>query len=53
VDGLKRNAKTTISVTAVSRPNARMSTGDVLKKLTAEPGEVRELGNVKVTAAAQ
>jgi RNA polymerase sigma factor (sigma-70 family) len=53
VDGLKRNAKTTISVTAVSRPNLRLNTGDVLKKLTAEPGEVRELGNVKVTAAAQ
>jgi hypothetical protein len=52
VDGLKRHAKTSISVLG-KRPNARMSTGDVLKKLTAEPGEVRELGNVKVTAAAQ
>jgi hypothetical protein len=51
VDGLKRNAKTTISVTAGSRPNVRFRTGEALKNLTAEPGEVRDLGNVKVKAA--
>ncbi len=53
VDGLKRDVKTLISVTASSRPYVRLSTGEVLKNLTAEPGEVRDLGDVKVNAAAQ
>jgi RNA polymerase sigma factor (sigma-70 family) len=48
VDGLKRDARTTISVTAGSRPSVRLSTGEVLKNLTAEPGQVRDMGNVKV-----
>jgi RNA polymerase sigma factor (sigma-70 family) len=52
VDGLKRDAKATISVTSAgARPNVRLSTGGVLKKLTAEPGQVRDLGDVKVTTA--
>ncbi len=54
VDGLKRIAKTTISVTAAgSRTNVRLSTGEVLKNLTAEPGEVRDLGDVKVSVPAE
>jgi Carboxypeptidase regulatory-like domain len=54
VDGLKRNAKTNISVTnAGRRTNARLNTGEVLKNLTAEPGEVRDLGDVKVNVAAE
>jgi RNA polymerase sigma factor (sigma-70 family) len=54
VDGLKRDAKTTINVTGTgTRPNVRLSTGEVLKNLTAEPGQVRDLGNVKVSVAAE
>jgi RNA polymerase sigma factor (sigma-70 family) len=54
VDGLKQYAKTTIFLTAPgTRPNARLSTGDVLKNLTAEPGQVRDLGDVKVKAVAE
>jgi len=54
VDGLKKDAKTTIRVTSAgTRPNVRLSTGEVLKNLTAEPGEVRDLGNVKVNATAE
>ena len=32
VDGLKRDVKTTISVSRRPRPNVRLSTGDVLRK---------------------
>ena len=54
VDGLKRDAKTTIFLTpARTRPNVRLNTGDVLKNLTGEPGQVRDLGDVKVKAAAE
>ena len=53
VDGLKRDVKTTISVSDAARPFVRLGTGDVLKDLTAEPGEVRDLGDVKVHVAAQ
>jgi RNA polymerase sigma factor (sigma-70 family) len=49
VDGLKRDVKSTIFVTTSARPNARLSTGDALRNLIAEPGEVRDLGNIKVT----
>ncbi len=50
VDGLKRDVKTIISVRDSKRPFVRYRTGEVLKNLTAEPGEVRDLGDVKVTA---
>ncbi len=54
VDGLKRHAKTTIHVIgAGTRPNVRLSTKSVLKDLTLEPGQVRDLGDVKVIAAAE
>jgi RNA polymerase sigma factor (sigma-70 family) len=53
VDGLKRDAKTFISVTAGTRPNVRLSAGHVLENLTAEPGEVRDLGNVRVTVVSE
>jgi hypothetical protein len=53
VDGLKKDAKTTISVSHRTRPFVRLTAGDVLKDLTAGPGEVRDLGDVKVIGAAQ
>ena len=53
VDGLKKGAKTTISVSPITRPNVRLRTGDILKNLTAAPGEVRELGDVKVSVASE
>ena len=54
VDGLKRHAQTTIHVIGPrTRPNVRLSTGPVLKDLTVEPGQVRDLGDVKVVAAAE
>lgn len=54
MDGLKRHAQTTIHVMgAGTRPNVRLSTGPVLKDLTVEPGQVRDLGDVKVVAAAE
>ena len=53
VDGLKRDVKTFISVRLSTRPNVRLSAGEVLKSLTAEPGEVRDLGDVKANVAAE
>ena len=54
VDGLKRDAKTTVYVTiAGARMNVRSSTGDVLKNLSAQPGQVRDLGDVKVSTVAE
>jgi RNA polymerase sigma factor (sigma-70 family) len=52
VDGLKRDAKTSINVFGM-RPNVRDNMVEVLNKLTVEPGEVRDLGDVKVKAAAE
>jgi RNA polymerase sigma factor (sigma-70 family) len=52
VDGLKRDVKTTISVSS-SNPNVRLTAGAVLRNLTVEPGQVRDLGNVTVTETAE
>jgi hypothetical protein len=52
VDGLKRDAKTSINVFGM-RPNVRDNMVEVLNKLTVEPGEIRDLGDVKVKAAAE
>jgi RNA polymerase sigma factor (sigma-70 family) len=49
VDGLKRDVKASIFVSTSARPNARLSAGETLRNLTAAPGEVRDLGNIKVT----
>jgi protocatechuate 3,4-dioxygenase beta subunit len=53
VDGLKRDVKTSILVSDGTRPFVRLSTGEILRKLSAEPGEVRDLGDVKVNARPQ
>ena len=54
VDGLKRDATTTISVTGGGRrTSVRLNTGEALKNLTAAPGEVRDLGEVKVSVPAE
>ncbi len=54
VDGLKKDAKTTIRVTSAgTRPNVRLRADEVLKNLTVAPGEVRDLGDVKVTVASE
>jgi hypothetical protein len=52
VDGLKRDAKTSINVFGL-RPNVRDNMVEVLNKLTVAPGEIRDLGDVKVKASAE
>jgi hypothetical protein len=53
VDGLKRDAKASIFVSTGARSNARLSTGEVLRNLTAGPGVVRDLGDIKVTVVSE
>ena len=52
IDGLRKEIKTDFNVSSTAQRRVRLSAGEALKGLTAEPGEVRDLGDVVVTPEA-
>ena len=46
IDGLRKEIKTDFNVSSTAQRRVRLSAGEALKGLTAEPGEVRDLGDV-------
>ncbi len=48
IDGLKPGLKSTIIVGSKGRPGKRMETGEVFHNITVQPGEIRDVGDVKV-----
>ena len=53
IDGLRPGLKCSIYVQSKMRPGFRLDTGDVFREITSQPGEIRDVGDVKVKAVAE
>jgi hypothetical protein len=53
IDGLRPGLKTSIYVQSKTRPGFRLDAGDVFREITSQPGEIRDLGDVKVKPEAE
>jgi RNA polymerase sigma factor (sigma-70 family) len=53
IDGLRPGLKSRIYVQSKTRPGFRLDAGDVFREITSQPGEIRDLGDVKVKPEAE
>jgi len=48
IDGLRPGLKSSIHVQSKTRPGFRLDTGDVFREIVSQPGEIRDVGDVRV-----
>jgi len=53
VEGLKPSVQSVVTVQPADRPKDRFTAGDVFSNVTAQPGETRDLGDVRVAPASE
>src|SRR5262249_44578035 len=47
IDGLRPGLKSSVYVQSKMRPGFRLDTGDALREIAPQPGEIRDVGDVK------
>ncbi|MFI5454407.1 MAG: sigma-70 family RNA polymerase sigma factor [Isosphaerales bacterium] len=50
IDGLRPGLKSSIHLQTKTRPGFRLDTGDVFREIVSQPGEIRDVGDVRVRA---